>query len=86
MEYYNEYMFLHGRPYYRITETDDTYYLWELDRNDPDSLKYNILKTDTEFENLYKEGMELQDALCEELFPDEMVLPEEWKKDHKSER
>ncbi len=70
LEYFNDSMFLHGFPYYRITEIDDDYYLWELDREDPDSMKYNILKTSRDFDPLYEEGMKLQDDRRKELYPE----------------
>ena len=70
IEYFNEYTVLHGFPCYRITEINDEYYLWELDREVPDSRKYNILKTSRDFDLLYEEGMKLQNDRREELYPE----------------
>ncbi len=77
LEFYNEYMVFRGKPYYRITKTDDTYYLWKLDYADPNALQYKILKTNDDFMPLYEEGMALQDALREELFP-----TPDWMREH----
>jgi hypothetical protein len=63
LEYHNERMFLHGRPYYQITEVDEVYYLWELDLNDPDPHEYRIRKKCDDFGPLFDEGMELNEAL-----------------------
>ncbi|MCP4108867.1 MAG: hypothetical protein GY749_25540 [Desulfobacteraceae bacterium] len=69
-EYFNDKMFLHGYPYYRITEVDGLYYLWELDPDDPDSGKYRIMKTGSEFIPFHKEGMALSDKISEKLYAD----------------
>ncbi|MEN8216331.1 MAG: hypothetical protein ABFS56_08130 [Pseudomonadota bacterium] len=63
IEYYNEQMFIHGYPYYQITEVDDIYYLLELDLNDPDSYNYHIMEQSDNFSYLYEKGMALEDAL-----------------------
>ena|GEM_PF-2633824 len=63
LEYHNKYTFLHGRPYFQITEVDEVYYLWELDLNDPDSSEYRIMKKSKDFGPLFDEGMELNEAL-----------------------
>ncbi len=63
LEYHNERMFLHGRPYYQITEVEKVYYLWELDLNDPDPSEYRIMKKSKNFGPLFDEGMELNEAL-----------------------
>ncbi len=63
MEYHNEHTFLHGFPFYRITRIGDTYYLWELDLNDPDACKYQIMKESDDFNPLYEEGLKLGDAI-----------------------
>jgi hypothetical protein len=65
LEYFNEKMFLHGNPYYQITEVGGVYYLWELDRNDPDSYNYHIMQQSDNFIHLHEKGMELNDALWE---------------------
>lgn len=70
LEYFNDRMFLHGFPFYRINEIEDVCYLWELDQEDPDSMKYNILKKSTDFNALYEEGMALQDKMRERLYPE----------------
>ena len=71
LEYFNDQMFIHGFPFYRINKVQGVYYLWELDREDPDSMKYNILKKSTDFDVLYEEGMELQDKTRMKLFPED---------------
>lgn len=63
LEYHNEYTFLHGRPYFQITEVDNVYYLWELDLNVPDPSEYRIMKTGDDFSPLFDEGMELSEKL-----------------------
>jgi hypothetical protein len=65
LEYHNEHTFIHGRPYFQITEVDEVYYLWELDLNDPDPSEYRIMKTGDDFGPLFDEGMELNEALGE---------------------
>jgi hypothetical protein len=59
IEYFNENMFIHGFPYHLITKVNDTYYLWELDLDDPDSRKYKIMKQCNDFNVLHDKGMEL---------------------------
>lgn len=63
LEYHNEHTFLRGFPYFQITGVDDVYYLWELDLDDADSMKYRILKKSDDFGLLHEEGMKLADAL-----------------------
>ncbi len=63
MEYHNEHTFLHGFPYYQITEIDDVCYLWELDLNDPDPRNYRIIRESDDFNSLYEEGMKLNDEI-----------------------
>ncbi len=70
IEYFNDRMFLHGYPYYRITEVDELYYLWELNPDDPDSGKYRIMKTGSEFTPFHEEGMALADEMSKKLYPD----------------
>jgi hypothetical protein len=72
LEYYNESMFMHGWPYFQITEVDGVYYLWELDLNDPDPGEYLVLKTGDEFVPMHEEGMELSEKLGQKY--DEMQL------------
>jgi hypothetical protein len=62
-EYYNDKMWIRGYPYYQITKVNDVYYLWELDKDNPDSMKYNLLKKSTDFSPLYDEGLELHHVL-----------------------
>jgi hypothetical protein len=63
IEYHNEHTFIHGYPYYEITEVDDIYYLWELDRNDPDSRNYHIMQKSDNLSSLHEKGMELNDVI-----------------------
>ena len=63
LEYHNKHTFLHGYPYYRITEVDDLYYFWELDYSDPDHPEYRVKKTGNDFSPLFDEGMELNEVL-----------------------
>jgi len=63
LEYHNKYTFLHGRPYFLITEVDNLYYLWELDLSVPDPGEYRIMKTGDDFSPLFDEGMELSEKL-----------------------
>jgi hypothetical protein len=63
LEYHNERTFLHGFPYYQITEVDNVFYLWELDLNDPGPGEYRIRKKNNDFDPLYDEGRELEEAL-----------------------
>lgn len=74
LEYFNDRMFLHGFPFYRINKIQDVYYLWELSQEDPDSMKYGILKESTDFDELYEEGMELQDEMRKKLYPDDRYM------------
>lgn len=70
LEYYNDYMVFRGFPFYRITEVDDICYLWELDQENPDSMKYNILKKSRDFEELREEGDKLQDKARKKFYPE----------------
>ncbi len=74
LEYYNDQMVLRGFPFYRISEIQDVYYLWELSQEDPDSMKYDILKKSTDFDELYEEGMELQDEMRNKLYPEDKYV------------
>lgn len=65
MEYHNEHTFLHGFPYYQITEVDEVYYLWALDLDNADSRSYKIIKEGDDFSSFHDEGMKLDDKIRE---------------------
>lgn len=62
-EYYGKYRFLHGDPYYQITQVGDIFFLWELDNNEPDSANYKIMKQSNNFNSLWEEGMKLNNEI-----------------------
>ena len=43
MEYHRKHTFLHGNPYYQISKIDGSYYLWELELDEPDANNYRIM-------------------------------------------
>jgi hypothetical protein len=67
MENFNCKMSFYGSPYYEITRQSNVYYLWELDKENPDSNNYHLLKKSDDFEPLYEEGMALNRAIEIEL-------------------
>lgn len=67
MEYFNDKMVFRGNPYYEITRENNVYYIWELDKENPDSNNYHLMKTSDDFEPLYEEGMALNRAIESEL-------------------
>ncbi len=66
MEYNSDLTLIDGYPYYYITEVDRQFYLWELDRKNPDSKKYYIIKSGYDFSKLHQEGMQLNRVIREE--------------------
>jgi hypothetical protein len=62
IENFNSKMSFYGSPYYEITRKNNVYYLWELDKENPDSNNYHLMKTSDDFEPLYEEGMALNRA------------------------
>jgi len=75
IEYYNDSMFTHGYPYYRVTKIDEIYYLWELNPDNPDSGEYRIIKTCNDFTPLYDEGMALAEQVVRRLYPEYFRYP-----------
>ncbi|GEM_PF-2657921 len=73
LEYFNDNMFIHGYPYYMINEVDNVYYLWELDRANPDSRKYLLMKHDDVFIPLYEEAVALEKKLMRQLYPETWI-------------
>ncbi len=69
LEYFNDTMFVHGYPYYIINKVEGIYYLWELDRSQPDKRKYLLMKQSRDFIPLYEEAVELEKILMEKLRP-----------------
>jgi hypothetical protein len=67
MENFNCKMSFYGSPYYEITRENNVYYLWELDKENPDSNNYHLMKTSDDFEQLYEEGMALNRAIESEI-------------------
>lgn len=59
MENYSCSMSFYGSPYYEITRQNNVYYLWELDKENPDSNNYHLMKKSDDCEQLYEEGMAL---------------------------
>ncbi len=70
LEFYHNEAQLRGFPYFHITEVDETYYLWQLAPEHPESCEYVLVKTSTDFSALHQEGMERETALCRELYPE----------------
>ncbi|HAO19293.1 MAG TPA: hypothetical protein DCQ37_01630 [Desulfobacteraceae bacterium] len=68
-EYFNDSMFIHGYPYYMINKADGIYYLWELDRTNPDSRKYLLMKQSYDYISLYEEAVQLERTLRRQLYP-----------------
>ncbi len=66
-EYFNDKMIFRGNPYYEITRENNVYYLWELDKENPDSNNYHLIKKSNDCEPLYEEGMALNREIEREI-------------------